>query len=72
MSLAGSSTTSAGGIKTLSMTCITPLLAITSGEVTVAPSIDTTPSATVKLALSPFTIVTVSPSVTALDSTAPE
>ena len=50
---------------------MTPLLAITSAVVTVAPSMDTTPSTTLKLALSPFSIGTVSPSVTSLDCTAP-
>ena len=70
--VAGMSRTSAGGMRTLSITWITPLLAGTSASVTVASPMLTAPSATVKVASSPFSIVTVSPSVTAEDSTDPE
>ena len=63
----GISTKSAGGIKTLSMTWTTPLLALTSAVVTVASLIITEPPETVNEASSPFSIVTVRPSVTALD-----
>ena len=66
-----SAVTSAGGIRTLSMTWIIPLDAITSKSVTVASPILTTPSATVNVASSPFSMVTVRPSVTAEDSTDP-
>ena len=68
----GMSKTSAGGIRTLSITWITPFEAITSGSVTFASPMLTVPSATVNVASSPFSIVTVSPSVTAEDSTDPE
>ena len=64
-------TWSAGGIRTLSMTCITPLLAITSGVVTLASLTITDPFSTVKVTLSPLNISTERPSVTALDSTEP-
>ena len=67
-----SAVTSAGGMRTLSITWIIPLDAITSGWVTVASPMLTAPSATVNVASSPFSIVTVSPSVTAEDSTDPE
>ena len=69
--VAGMSSSSAGGNRTASITCTTPLLAITSAVVTFAPSIETTPSWTWNVALSPFSIVTSSPSVTASDCTAP-
>ena len=52
---------------------MTPLLAGTSAVVTVAPPTETVPSAaTAKVASSPLTIVTVRPSVTSADATAPE
>ena len=66
------SVTSAGGMRTLSITWMTPLLAGTSASVTVASPIMTVPSATVKVASSPFSMVTVKPSVTAEDCTDPE
>ena len=50
---------------------ITPLLAVTSAVVTVASLIITEPPETVNEASSPFSIVTVSPSVTALEATFP-
>ena len=51
------------------MTWITPLLATTSGVVTVASWIITVPSETENEASSPFIMVTVSPSVTSPDIT---
>ena len=62
---------SAGGMRTLSMTWIIPLLALTSAVVTVASPIFTTPSTTVNEATSPFTISTESPSVTSDEETFP-
>ena len=59
-------------MRTLSITWMTPLLAGTSARVTVASPMLTAPSATVNVASSPFSIVTVRPSVTAEDSTDPE
>ena len=53
------------------MIWITPLLAVTSAVVTVASLILTVPSVTLNEASSPFSIVTVSPSVTALEATFP-
>ena len=50
---------------------ITPLLAVTSAVVTVASLIITEPPETVNEASSPFSIVTVNPSVTALEATFP-
>ena len=67
--MVGISFMSAGGVRTLSMTWITPLLATTSGDTTVASSIITEPSVTVKDALSPFIISTDRPSVTSDDIT---
>ena len=67
-----SAVTSAGGMRTLSITWIIPLDATTSAVVTVASPMLTAPSATVNVASSPFSIVTVRPSVTAEDSTDPE
>ena len=66
------SVTSTGGVRTLSITWMTPFDASTSAVVTVASPIMTVPSATVKVASSPFSMVTVIPSVTADDSTDPE
>ena len=51
---------------------MTPFDASTSAVVTVASPIMTVPSATVKVASSPFSMVTVKPSVTAEDCTDPE
>ena len=65
------STRSAGGISTLSMTWITPLVVITSARITLA-SLTITPSPTEKLRSSPLTAAAVIPSVTADDSTLPE
>ena len=65
------STGSAGGMSTASITWMTPLLASTSAVVTFAPSIMTPASETVKDASSPFNIVTVIPSVTLVEATAP-
>ena len=70
--IVGMSDGSAGGMSTLSITWMTPLEARTSAVVTVASPILTVPSATVKVASSPFSMVTVRPSVTADDWTDPE
>ena len=62
MSMVGSG---AGGIKTASMTWMTPLLAATSAVVTSALSLMvTTPSATAKERDAPLTVAAVMPSVT--------
>ena len=70
LSSSSSSSSSArdGGISTWSITWMIPLDAATSGVVTVASPIITL-SVTVKVALSPLTIVTESPSVTSLEAT---
>ena len=68
----GMSTRSTGGISTLSITWITPLLAGTSASVTVASPTITASAVTVNDASSPLTIVTVNPSVTSAALTAPE
>ena len=67
----GISTKSAGGINTLSITCMIPFDAITSAVTTVA-SLTMTVSLTVKVTSSPFTIVAVIPSVTSEEATDPE
>ncbi len=63
--------TSAGGIKTLSMTWITPFDAGTSANTTFA-SLTITPSPIEKVKSSPFTAAATKPSVTAEDGTAPD
>ena len=66
------STRSTGGISTLSITWITPLLAITSVAIILASPTITASAVTVNDASSPLTIVTVNPSVTSAALTAPE
>ena len=66
-----SSVTSAGGMRTLSITWMTPLDAGTSASTTFA-SLTITPSPTVKDRSSPLTAAADMPSVTADDGTAPE
>ncbi len=69
--MVGISSRSAGGINTLSITWMIPLLARTSAVVTFASLIMTLPSVTVKVASSPLSIVAVMPSVTLAASTEP-
>ena len=61
---------SAGGISTLSITCITPFDAGTSARTTVA-SLTMTESPTVKERSSPLTAAATIPSVTAEEGTSP-
>ena len=61
---------SAGGVNTLSKTCMMPLLAPTSAVVTVDSPIVTVPSVTANVSVSPFPASAVIPSVTFAESTA--
>ena len=64
----GMSTGSAGGINTLSITCITPLLVATSAVTTLA-SLTITPLVKSKVRSSPLTAVATIPSLNALEGT---
>ena len=68
----GISTKSAGGIKTVSMTCITPFDAITSALTTFASLTITTSAFTVNDRLSPFKAGATIPSVRSVDRTESE